>query len=105
MNNRFESLYLEKLTTPERAAALGESGQVCASDIGLVQTPLFYEAVAQRIAKGELKEVVQHSLLDFGKRPFFDADLAKEYRGVSWFSGAGARKAINGGFGDVMPSY
>lgn len=103
--NRFEELYQQKLTSVTEAAAMVKSGSVCGSDIGLAQSPMFYEAVGERIRKGELTDITQHSLLDFGPRPFFSQELAENYHGVSWFSGGTARKAINSAWGDVMPAY
>jgi len=102
----YQKLYAEKLTTPEQAAALVPSGAACAADIALAQPYALYEAVAQRVRAGELDNIVQHSLLDTAAAPFFtDAQLAEHYRGVSWFSQAAARKAVNGGIADLMPCY
>lgn len=99
------ALYREKMMSPETAAALLQSGDVCASDIALAHSELFYNAVGARIEKGELTDITQHSVLDMGARPFFTEELSSQYHGVSWFSGAMARKAINQGHGDVMSSY
>ena len=105
MNERYQELYHEKLTTVEGAAAQLCSGDVCGSDIALAHPEQFYDAIAERIHRGGLKDITQHSLLDMGSRPFFTEELSREYHGVSWFSGVAARKAINQGLADVMPAY
>jgi acyl-CoA hydrolase len=34
-----------------------------------------------------------------------DSTLNGKLNGISWFSGSGARKAVNGGYADLMPGY
>lgn len=101
----YKQLYLEKRMTVTEAAAMLKSDAVCASDIALAHSEAFYEAVAERIRKGELHNITQHSILDQGERPFFTEELAREYKAISWFTGVAGRKAINKGLGDVMPTY
>ncbi|MEG0780208.1 MAG: acetyl-CoA hydrolase/transferase C-terminal domain-containing protein [Oscillospiraceae bacterium] len=105
MLNEYYPLYQEKLTTPAEAAKLLHADEVCGSDIGLAHSRQFYEAVADRIRAGDLRNITQHSLLDTAPYPFFDEHMAAEYRNVSWFSGAYARKAVNQGCADVMSCY
>ena len=102
----FQKIYSEKLTTPEGAAKLIESNSCIAADIALSQPFTLYKAIAERVRKGELKNLTQHSLLDTEAAPFMtDAELAENYRGITWFSQAFARKAVNAGIMDVMPAY
>lgn len=98
-------LYRQKLTTPELAAQLIPSDAVCASDIALAQSALFYRALSAQIEENHLHNIIQHNILDIENYPFFTEQIAADYRGVSWFSGAFARKAINKGLADVMPCY
>lgn len=103
---QFQKLYNSKLTTPDEAVSRClHSGAVCASDIALAHSSLFYEAVGRAIAEGRLDDITQHTLLDTGAFPFYRPEFAGKYHGVSWFSQGPARKAINGGFADVMPAY
>ena len=103
---QFQELYNSKLTTPDEAVSRClHSGAVCASDIALAHSSLFYEAVGRAIAEGRLDDITQHTLLDTGAFPFYRPEFAGKYHGVSWFSQGPARKAINGGFADVMPAY
>ncbi len=102
----FKKLYQEKLTTPEGAAAMLHSGMSTAADIALAQPYLIYRAIAERVKKGELTDMVSHVLLDAEPVPFMtDPEVAKNYRGITWFSGAYSRKAVNAGLMDVMPCY
>ena len=100
-----QALYAEKNIGPAAAAAMLQDNDVCGSDIALAQSCLFFDAVGERIAKGELHNITQHSLLELGPRPFLDPKLSSEYHGVSWFSGGVARKVINAGHADIMPCY
>ena len=100
---QFQELYNSKLTTPDEAVSRClHSGAVCASDIALAHSSLFYEAVGRAIAEGRLDDITQHTLLDTGAFPFYRPEFAGKYHGVSWFSQGPARKAINGGFADVI---
>ena len=101
-----QTQYKEKLMTPDEAVEkFLSSGDVCAADIALAHSPLFYEAVGRAVKAGKLKNITQHTLLDTGDFPFFQPELAGEYRDVTWFSQAFARKAVNAGLADVMPAY
>ncbi len=102
----FRKLYQEKLTTVEGAAALLESGMTIAADICVAHPSSLYRAVADRVKKGELKNMTSHVLLEPEEYPFMtDPEVAENYRGVTWFSGGHSRKAVNSGLMDVMPCY
>ncbi|MCI9330785.1 MAG: 4-hydroxybutyrate--acetyl-CoA CoA transferase [Oscillibacter sp.] len=101
----YQALYNEKRMSVEEAAALIPSGAVCASDTALAHTESFYQALANRVLRGEVKDITHHSILEFGDRPFFTKEVSEEYHAISWFSGVSARKGINQGYGDVMPAY
>lgn len=102
----YQKLYAEKQVTVEQAAGMLSSGAVCGADIALAQPNSFYDAVSARVQAGELENIVQHSLLDTYAAPFLtDPKVAENYRCVSWFSQAAARKAVNQGLADVMPCY
>lgn len=101
-----QALYQSKLMTPDEAVSrFLTSGAVCAADIGLAHSALLYEAVGRAIQAGRLDDITQHSLLDTGLFPFYRPEFAGKYHGVSWFSQASARKAVNAGIADVMPAY
>ena len=96
-------LYHQKLTGPEQIAAQAQNGWAFCSDIGLSIPYSIYEAVGNRVRHSALCGVKVHTLLDILPLACYGEDLGEGMRGISWFSGAGARKAIAGGFADLMP--
>ena len=102
----FEKIYSEKLTTPAKAAELIQSNTQIAVDIALSQPYPLYEAVAERVRRGELKNVIQHTILDTQEAAFMtDPEVAENYRGVSWFTSGYARKPVNNGMVDIAPNF
>jgi len=101
----FENEYREKLTSPEEIAAQIEPGWTCASDIALAIPYAICDAIGERAKAGELSEVTLHTMLDTRPLSFFEEECRGKLTGVSWFSGGGMRKAINGGWADIMPVY
>ncbi|MDD3348015.1 acetyl-CoA hydrolase/transferase C-terminal domain-containing protein [Oscillibacter sp.] len=100
------TIYQSKLTTPDEAVSrFLHSGAVCASDIALAHSSTLYEAIGRAISAGKLDDITQHTLLDTSPFPFYRPEFAGKYHGVSWFSQASSRKAINAGIADVMPAY
>lgn len=104
--NDFQKMYAEKMITPQQAADQLESGTRIAADIALAQPYKFYDAVAERVRKGKLKNMIQLSLLDTQESSFMvDPEIAANYRGVDYFAGAFGRKSVNAGLMDIMPGY
>ncbi len=102
----YRKLYKQKLATAEALAERVESGNVVCSDITLAQPSGLLNALAQHVKKDGLTGVKQHTVLDvYPYEMYQNADLLGSLTGISWFSSGGARKAINGGYGDVMPCY
>ena len=102
----YRKLYKQKLATAEALAERVESGTVVCSDITLAQPSGLLNALAQHVKKDGLTGVKQHTVLDvYPYEMYQNADLLGSLTGISWFSSGGARKAINGGYGDVMPCY
>jgi len=97
--------YRSKLTAPEQIAAQIQPGWTCCSDIALSIPNRIYSALADRVRRDGLTGVTMHTLLDTRLLPCYDEQLKGMLTGVSWFSGAGARSAVNGGYADVMPCY
>ena len=44
-------------------------------------------------------------IMDMSPLPFYQEDMGAQLKGFSWFSGAGARGAVNAGFGEYLPCY
>lgn len=101
-----QTLYKEKLMTPDEITKrFIKSGSVIAADIALAHSQEMYEAIGKAVAAGEISDITQHTLLDIGAFPCYREEFAGKMHGVSWFTQAPARKAINAGFADVMPAY
>ena len=102
----FNQLYRSKLTTADELARRAQSGWVIGMDAGPAQTPAIISAIARRVREDDLSGLKVHTLLDVYPYEFYaDDSLAGKMTGCSWFSSAGARKAINGGYGDFIPAY
>ena len=102
----FNQLYISKLTTADELARRVQSGWVLGMDSGPAQTPAIISAIARRAGAEDLSGLKVHTFLDVYPFAFYaDNSLAGKMTGFSWFSGAGARKAVNGGYGDFIPAY
>lgn len=102
----FSELYRSKLTTADALALRVESGWTLGMDAALSQTPAIMSALAKRAGGDELRDVKIQTLLDVYPYEFYaDNVLSGKLNGVSWFSSAGARKAVNGGYADFIPAY
>lgn len=102
----FNAMYKEKLTTTQELAFRVENGWFIGMDAALAQAPGIVEAVTERAKAGQVSGVKIQTLLDVYPYEFYaDSSLNGKINGVSWFSGAGARKAINSGYADVVPTY
>ena len=102
----FKQMYAEKLTTADELAARVQDNWVIGMDSGASQTPDIISAIAKRAYAGAIKGVTAQTLLDAYPFEYFaDKELSGKFNGVSWFSSGGARNAINGGWGDFIPSY
>lgn len=100
-------IYSSRLTTAEEAASRVQSGWRLASDAFTASTDGFYNALCRRAKESdELRDVVAATFLDAYAYDFFkDSSLNGKINCESFFSSAGARNAVNGGFGDVFPGY
>ena len=102
----FNQLYRSKLTTADELARRAQSGWGIGMDAGPAQTPAIISAIARRVREDDLSGLKVHTLLDVYPYEFYaDDSLAGKMTGCSWFSSAGARKAVNGGYGDFIPAY
>ena len=102
----YSELYHSRLTTADELASHVESGWTLGMDAALAQTPAIMSALAERAGRDELSGVKVQTLLDVYPYEFYaDSSLSGKLNGVSWFSSGGARKAVNGGYADFIPSY
>ena len=100
-----EKLYQEKCCSIKEVAAKFEANWICASDNALAAPPGIYEALGERIRKGELTGLKIHGFLDLFKIPSYDEELKGKVTGVTWFSGANGRAAVAAGMADIMPTH
>ena len=102
----FEAWYQSKKTTAEDIASRVQDGWLIGMDAAAAHTDAIMAALAKRAEKDELHGVQIQTLLDVYPLPFYaDESLKGKLTGVSWFSGGGARKAVNGGWADFIPNY
>ncbi|QDR80301.1 acetyl-CoA hydrolase/transferase family protein [Sporomusa termitida] len=103
--NTYAEQYQSKLTIPNQIAAQIQSGQHIFTDIALSQPKAISDAIGVRVAVEGLTGVIMNTMLDLYPMPCYQSEMAGKLTGISWFSSAGARKAINNGYGDVLPGY
>lgn len=102
----YKELYASKLTEPELLALRVESGWNLGMDAALAQPTAIMSAIAKRASNDEIKGLKVQTLLDVYPLEFYaDKSLFNKMTGFSWFSSAGARNAINGGWADFIPAY
>ena len=102
----FSSEYQSKKTTAAELAARVQSGWLIGMDAAASHTPFIMAEIEKRARAGGLTGVKVQSLLDvYPWGMFADNSLFGKVQIESWFTGAGGRKAVNGGYGDIIPNY
>ncbi|MGI5977047.1 MAG: acetyl-CoA hydrolase/transferase family protein [Candidatus Limivicinus sp.] len=102
----FKKLYSSKLMTADEVASQVENGWLIGMDASASQPEILTKALAKRAYADEIKGVKVHTMLDSYPFEFYaDKALDGKINGYSWFSSAGSRKAINGGWADFIPAY
>jgi len=101
----FQELYKNKLKNPAQVAQYFQSGWTIVSDSALAAPRAMYGAVGERIKLGDLHDLTIHGFLDLFEYPSYNEEIAGRVNGVSWFSQANGRKAVAGGFADIMPTH
>ena len=91
--------------TAEDIAAQVQPGWVCCTDIALGAPYALLQTVGEYLRDHQVPDVTIHTSLDIHPMACYQADIAPWFRGVSWFSGSGAKNAVNGGYGDVLPCH
>lgn len=102
----YKAIYESKRTTAQEVAKQVQSGWLLGMDAGPTQADGLMAAISEKIAQTDTKDVKVQLMLDTYSYPFLDTeDLKGKFTGVSWFSSNGLRKAVNGGYADVLPAY
>jgi acyl-CoA hydrolase len=100
---KFQDAYSSKLTTAENIAGRVQNGWRLCADTALANPIAIYTALGKRI--NELEGVIVDTMIDLFPLAWFQSpDTLGKITGISWFHGAGARKAMAGGFADLMPA-
>lgn len=102
----FKKLYESKRMTAQQIAEQVQSGWMLCMDTGLSQGIDIISAIADRAKNGALSDLKIHTMFEVYPLEFYaDNALAGKITGYSWFSGGFARKAVNSGYADFIPSY
>ena len=102
----YQAEYEAKRTSAEALAAQVQSGWLIGMDAGAAQTPTIMSAIAERARKDEIAGVRVQTLLDVYPLEYLaDNSLFGKLTSEAWFSGGGSRRAVNGGYGDIIPNY
>lgn len=102
----YKAIYQAKCMTADQVAQQVESGWVLGTDAAVAATPAILQAIADKIRASNTKDVKVHTMLDSYPFAFYaDNSLFGKMTGISWFSSAGARKAVNAGYADLIPGY
>ena len=103
--NTHQDTYRRKLSSRARIASRIRSGWSCCSDIASSVPYGLYWDLAERVRRGQIEDLRVYTIMDMSPLPFYQEDMGAQLKGFSWFSGAGARGAVNAGFGEYLPCY
>ena len=102
----YKALYNSKLTTAGELASCVQSGWNMVMDSYSSEPDSIVDAICERAKSYGLKNIKIQAMLEGYPLPFYtDESLKGIVTGVSWFSSGYARKAINAGLADFIPSY
>ena len=104
MKNEYLLQYEAKKTTPEKIVEHVQSGWNCGSDIGLSLPPAILAAFDKYVKENKLTNITYNTVLEWFSIGAYEEETPG-VTGVSWFSNVFARKAVNQGVADVMPSH
>ena len=101
----YKALYESKRTSAEEVAKQIQSGWLLGMDAGPTQADALMAAISEKITQTDTKDVKVQLMLDTYAHPFLEEGWKGKMTGMSWFSSNGLRKAVNGGWADVLPAY
>lgn len=102
----YQAMYEQKRMSAEDVARQVQSGWMIGMDAAPTQTPAIMAAIAEKIRATDTRDVRVQTMLDAYPYAFYaDNSLFGKMTGISWFSSGGARKAVNGGYADLVPGY
>jgi acetyl-CoA hydrolase len=95
--------YKAKLTTPEEAVKVVESGMRVVVHSGCAVPQRLLDALMKRAP--ELEEVEIAHILHLGQAPYVEPEMTRHFRHRSFFTGRNVRKAVNEGRADHVPIF
>jgi len=104
--DRFKEMYRSKLTTPDQAVKVVESGTMVVLPLGNGEPPALMGALAQRVLAGELRDI--HAITGLQVRPsaFYSPEILKHGVEVdSGYVGPVLRWGVNQGLFTYSPSH
>ena len=102
----YNKLYKEKLTSKEEIAKLFKDNWVVGMDSYSSEADGIMDALCDYALAGGVKGIKVHAMLEGYPLPFYvNQELNGLVNGVSWFSSGYAKKAVNAGIADFIPSY
>ena len=100
-----EELYEKKKVSASEAVRRIGDGTRIFTDITVSQPKELYRALGEYVKETGFRNITMQNILDVYPMPCYMPETRDMVRGVSWFMGAGARKNIAEGYGDVVPCY
>lgn len=102
----FKQLYESKRMTAKQIAEQVQDGWLMCIDAAVSHPTAILSAISERAKNGGVKDLKIQTMFDVYPLEFYtDPTLADKITGYSWFSGGFARKAVNSGYADFIPSY
>ncbi|MDO4287616.1 MAG: acetyl-CoA hydrolase/transferase C-terminal domain-containing protein [Eubacterium sp.] len=101
----WEKMYQDKRMTPEEAAALFKSGDVCVSNGQVTEPVELLEALAKRALTEDLRDIRHYILLPLRNQRYMAEEMQPHLHHVSHFVSGFDREAIWEGRAEYLPSH
>jgi acyl-CoA hydrolase len=102
-NPDWQSLYSDKLATPEQAISLLQSGHRVLIGSGAAEPAALVEALVSQTAHLNGIEIVH--LLTLGPAPYVRREFSNRFHHTAFFIGANVREAVQEGRADFIPVF
>jgi itaconate CoA-transferase len=103
----FAEEYKRKLTTPYRAASAVPDGGILIHGLTMAEPPALLQAIADRVAAGELSGLTVYSLLPSPTAcsTVLAPELSDRVKAYTWFVSACDRELVDQGIEDFIPCH
>ncbi len=101
----YEQEYADKLTSPQDAATLVQSGRTIVHGMGTAEPSALLEAISDRVHSGAIGDLKVFSLLpmDTACRTILAEELADRVHAYTWFTSKGDRELVHIGLDQFIP--